>query len=80
MHRDPSQWEYVDGSLKNHTTKRSCTKPIGSQPSSQSSRLLYLFQFPVFLHEYIGDIVDLGQDGNCGFRAIANLLGWSEES
>lgn len=66
-HCDSSKWEYVEGLQRSQTTKRSCTKQIESQPSSQSSRHLYLYQFLVFIHHYIYDIVDVGQDGNCGF-------------
>lgn len=80
------------------TTKRSCTKPTGSQlsslssknqpssllgqsqPATASSSYLYLSQFPGFLHPYIDDIVDEGDDEDCGFRAIVTLLGWDEES
>lgn len=32
------------------------------------------------MHQYIDDIVDVGDDGNCGFWTIATLLGWGEES
>lgn len=42
-----------------------------------SSKLKYLSQFPIFLHQYIDDIVD---DGNYGFRDIMSLLGWGEKS
>lgn len=64
MDRDPSQWEYVEASQDSQSTKRLCTKPIISQPSSKSSRHLYLSQFHVFLHDYIEDIVDVKPDGN----------------
>ncbi|KAI5446592.1 hypothetical protein KIW84_014432 [Lathyrus oleraceus] len=60
--------------------KRSCTKPIESQSSSQTSKHLYLSQFSIFLHQYIDETVDVGQDGNCGFHDIATLHGWGEES
>lgn len=53
---------------------------IGSQLSTKTSRHLYLSQFPAFLHPYIDDIIDVGDDENCGFRAIATLLGWGEDS
>ncbi|CAL5206084.1 unnamed protein product [Lathyrus oleraceus] len=66
--------------MGSHTTKRSCIKPTESQLCSQSSKHLYLSQSPIFLHQYIDGIVDVDKDGNCGFRAIAVLLGWGEES
>ncbi|XP_058726381.1 uncharacterized protein LOC131597721 [Vicia villosa] len=36
--------------------------------------------FLAFLHPYIDDIIDVGDDGNCGFRFITALPGWGEES
>ncbi|KAI5445618.1 hypothetical protein KIW84_013729 [Lathyrus oleraceus] len=39
-----------------------------------------MFQFLDSLHPYINDIVDVGDDGNCGFWVIATLLGWGEKS
>lgn len=77
------------GLTGDQTTKRSCTKPIKSQlsnilgqsqSSTASSRHLYLSEFLSFLHSYIYDIVDVDDDGNYGFRTIATLLGWGEES
>lgn len=50
------------------------------QACSMSSKLKYLSHFPFFLHQYIYDIVDMGDDENCGFRAIATLLRWGKES
>ncbi|KAI5399221.1 hypothetical protein KIW84_064558 [Lathyrus oleraceus] len=32
------------------------------------------------IEKYIDNIVDVGEDGNCGFRALVGLLGWCEES
>jgi hypothetical protein len=54
--------------------------PCQSQPSTAPSRHLYLSQFPGFLHPHIDDIVDVGDNENCDFRAIADLLGRGEES
>lgn len=54
--------------------------PARSQPSTASSRDVYLSQFPNFLHPYIDDIFNVGDDGNCSFRTIETLLGWDEES
>ena len=44
-----------------------------------SSKLKYLSQFPIFLYQYIDDIVDVRGDGNYGFRAITVLLGWEKK-
>ncbi|KAI5411557.1 hypothetical protein KIW84_056568 [Lathyrus oleraceus] len=54
--------------------------PSQSQPSTTSLRHLYLSQFPDFLHSYIDDIVDVGDDGNFCFGVIAALLGCVVES
>lgn len=89
VHRDPSYWECGEGSQRSQTTKRSCTKLTRSQPSSMSaisqsstasSRDVYLSQLPNFLHSYIDDIIDVGDDENCDCLAIATLLGLDEES
>lgn len=77
---DPSHWEYAKGSQGSQSIKRSCTKPTKSELCRQSSKHLYLSQFPDFLHRYTSDIIDMGKDGNYGFRAIVALLGWDEES
>lgn len=45
-----------------------------SQPSTASSRDVYLSQFSDFLHPYINDIVDVGDNGNYGFRALQLYL------
>ena len=39
-----------------------------------------LDQFQSFIHVFIDNIVDVGADGNCGYQAIAGLLGMSEAS
>ncbi|CAJ2651207.1 unnamed protein product [Trifolium pratense] len=39
----------------------------------------YLGQFPDHMHPHIVDIADVLEDGNCGFRAVASLLGYTEE-
>ncbi|KAH1210660.1 hypothetical protein GmHk_15G044919 [Glycine max] len=33
-----------------------------------------LDQFQLFIHDFIDNIVDVGADGNCGYRAVAGLL------
>ena len=39
-----------------------------------------LDQFQPFIHDFIENIVDVKADDNCGYRAIAFLLGMSEYS
>jgi len=37
-------------------------------------------QFPIGIHPYIIDVVNVVADGHCGYRAVAALLGIGEES
>jgi len=39
-----------------------------------------LDQFDPCIHNFIENIVDVKLDGNCGYRAIAALLGMGEDS
>jgi len=39
-----------------------------------------LQQFPVGIHPYIVDIVDVKVDGHCGYHAVGALLGMGEDS
>ena len=39
-----------------------------------------LDQFHPFIHDLIDNIVDVKADSNCGYRAIAALLGMGEDS
>ncbi|XP_058733588.1 uncharacterized protein LOC131605222 [Vicia villosa] len=72
VHRDPSQWEYPLASQGSHTSKRSCSKPNGTQsstisivrqPTVISSRVEFLPQFPAFFHPYIEDIINVDDNG-----------------
>jgi hypothetical protein len=38
-----------------------------------------LIQFPNHIHPHIIDFIEVNPDGNCGFRAIACLLGYIED-
>ncbi|XP_012573076.1 uncharacterized protein [Cicer arietinum] len=40
--------------------------------------LLFKYWLPVEIHKFIDDIIDVGDDGNCGYRAVAALLGMGE--
>ena len=51
---------------------------IGKKLSTKSSRAEYLSQFPTFFHPYFDDIIDVENDGNCGFGCISSLLGWGK--
>ncbi|XP_073222592.1 uncharacterized protein [Cicer arietinum] len=78
--RDPSYWEYVDASQESakQPSQRSARQP--SQSSQYSAKQPFYTHFPTLIHPYIEEIIDVVADGNCGFRAIAALLGWTEES
>nr|XP_004506262.1 uncharacterized protein LOC101491376 [Cicer arietinum] len=66
VYRDPSKRQAFQS--KKHPSQ-----------SSHSSKNLLLRQFPDIIQPYIDDIFDVAADGNCGFRAIALLLGFGEE-
>ncbi|XP_012567773.3 uncharacterized protein [Cicer arietinum] len=79
--RDPSYWEYVDASQESAKARQpSQSSQRSARQQSQSSQHSFKTQFPTYIRPYIEDIVDVVADGNCGFRAIAALLGWTEES
>ncbi|XP_027190455.1 uncharacterized protein [Cicer arietinum] len=40
--------------------------------------LLFKYWLPVEINKFIDDIIDVGDDGNCGYRAVAALLGMGE--
>jgi len=56
---------------------------VSQKQLSQTSRKLrndkYLIQFPNHIHPHIIDFIEVNPDGNCGFRAIACLLGYTED-
>lgn len=56
-------------------SKRSSIKDPSSQLSRKSSIDMYLFQYPIFMHDY-----SVKADGNYDFRAIGDLLVMGEES
>ncbi|XP_073225484.1 uncharacterized protein [Cicer arietinum] len=77
--RDPSYWEYVDASQESakQPSQRSARQP--SHSSQYSAKQPFYTHFPTLIRPYIEEIIDVVADGNCGFRAIAALLGWTEE-
>ena len=44
-----------------------------------SLRVDYLQQFPKLMHPFIIHTKDVQSDGNCGYRVIANMLGFGED-
>ncbi|XP_038720028.1 uncharacterized protein LOC120012663 [Tripterygium wilfordii] len=80
--RDPSAFDYVEASLKTSYVphRHSCSSiGIGSSTISRRGRPvpspIYVNQFPLILRRYVVNVIDVTADGNCGFRAIAGLLG-----
>ncbi|CAL5336904.1 unnamed protein product [Camellia sinensis] len=47
--------------------------------TQSTNRISYFKQFPEKLRPYIHHIKDVQADGNCGFRAIAGLIGLGED-
>ncbi|XP_073219631.1 uncharacterized protein [Cicer arietinum] len=78
--RDPSYWEYVDASQESAKQPSQRSARQSSQSSQYSAKQPFYTHFPTLIHPYIEEIIDVVADGNCGFRAIAALLGWTEES
>ncbi|XP_073219851.1 uncharacterized protein [Cicer arietinum] len=44
----------------------------------QPTVLLFKDWLPVEIHKFIDNIIDVGDDGDCGYRAVAGLLGMGE--
>ncbi|XP_058742218.1 PKS-NRPS hybrid synthetase cheA-like [Vicia villosa] len=79
VYRDPSGYEYVDQS---HLSSQKSSKRLYSQLSQTSKNRefdKYIVQFPDYIRPFIDDIVDVRDDGNCGFRAIASLHGYGTD-
>jgi len=79
--RDLSYWKYVDVlhcvQNSNSSVKRSASS---SDQGIPRRTMQMLDQFHLFFHDSIENIVNVKADGNCGYRAIATLLGMGEDS
>ena len=79
--RDLSYFEHVDALHSMHDSTSTVT---GSTSSSQQRwpkrNVPMLDQFHPCIQNFIENVVDVKADGNCGYRAIAALLGLGEES
>ena len=53
---------------------------LSSDQAIPRRTMLMLDQFHPFIHDLIDNIVDVKADSNCGYRAIAALLGMGEDS
>ncbi|XP_073222409.1 uncharacterized protein [Cicer arietinum] len=63
---------------------RSSVQKLTPRPSFNKVQeprvILFNDWLPVEIHKFIYDIIDFGDDGNCGYRAVAGLLGICENS
>lgn len=92
--REPSGWEHVDKKVKlSLTSEPPTSSKKSSQPASKkltqgASRKIsqtletqgHLQHILPHMHQFVERITNVGDDGNCGFRAIAVGLDWGEES
>ncbi|XP_058753691.1 uncharacterized protein LOC131626871 [Vicia villosa] len=85
---DPSYFEHVDTLIPDPPTPKSkCSANKGDRiskpprtPPTKKPLMIYIDEMPLFMHKFIDNIVDVGTDGNCRYRAIAGLLGRGEEN
>ncbi|XP_004509902.1 uncharacterized protein [Cicer arietinum] len=61
---------------------RPSVQKLTPRPSISKVQQLRALRFkdwlPVEIHKFIDEIIDVGDDGNCGYRAVATLLGMDE--
>ncbi|XP_058766090.1 uncharacterized protein LOC131639622 [Vicia villosa] len=43
-------------------------------------KIPFIYEIPVFMHKYIDRIVNVAEDGNCGFLTVSALLGKGEDA
>nr|XP_027188670.1 uncharacterized protein LOC101493161 [Cicer arietinum] len=72
----------IDTSKVEKLAPRPSVQKLTPRPSiskvQQPRVLLFKDWLPVEIHKFIDDIIDVGDDGNCGYRAVAALLGMGE--
>ncbi|XP_057432458.1 uncharacterized protein LOC130725225 [Lotus japonicus] len=71
--RDPSGFEHVDREIKE--AKKASQPPKKKKRVKKSDTSYFMGHFPSFFHPYIHTVQNVEDDGNCGYRAIAALLG-----
>ncbi|XP_057445785.1 uncharacterized protein LOC130737925 [Lotus japonicus] len=91
LRREPSHWELNESNAT--PTLAKCPPPTirSRNRSSQASKSknknsigkspppsIYLGYLPSFFLPYIDEVIDVVGDGNCGYRAVAALLGHPE--
>ena len=85
MSQKKSIMKSTQKSTKEVSTKDSTkelAKVFKSAFKSQQSNpdMAYAAQFPHDIQRYIDSILDVRDDGNCGFRCIAGLMCWGQDS
>ncbi|KAI4357667.1 hypothetical protein L6164_001601 [Bauhinia variegata] len=80
LKRDHSDIESSDSSHESLNDSTSSSSHSSIEETKRRKVPLMLEHFPQEIHEYIEDVIDVTADGNCGYRAIATLLGKGEES
>ncbi|KAJ1408616.1 OTU domain [Sesbania bispinosa] len=77
--REPSLFEHVDAM---HSQQKSSSRHPASfvQSPRCKKQVTLIDQFPSALHPFIVSVEDVEADGKCGYRAIAALLGFGEDS
>ncbi|XP_027906868.1 PKS-NRPS hybrid synthetase CHGG_01239-like isoform X1 [Vigna unguiculata] len=81
IHSDISQREHVDAMRPTHSGTSSCPSSHQLVHDSKRRRVLSMMdQFPIQIHPFIEEIIDVKADSNCGYRAVAAQLGMGEES
>lgn len=82
VYKDLSYHEYVD--QESQSSKRLSQPSQNSKMQSQTkkqptSKTKFIIQFPNHIRSYIKDVVNVESDGNCGYRVIASMHGYSED-
>ncbi|XP_060969793.1 protein FAR1-RELATED SEQUENCE 6-like [Cannabis sativa] len=79
--QDPSAFEYVSAKYdKSFISSNLNTKNKDVRQNTSQHSQSYLKSLPCELKPYIRFVKDVESDGNCGFRAIADLMGMGEDS
>ncbi|XP_057419168.1 uncharacterized protein LOC130713417 [Lotus japonicus] len=71
--RDPSGFEHIEREIKE--AKKASQPPKKKKRVKKSDTSYFMGHFPSFFHPYIHTVQNVEDDGNCGYRAIAALLG-----
>lgn len=80
--REPSYFEIVESKCEAELYEKTIrVKRQEKIPVRRSNRTMHhLDALPFYIKPYVRSILDVKADGHCGFRAVANLLGFGEDS